>query len=248
MIQKLLHGLKAWPASDEKIGLDYKVKRLLEGSLLPPEESHIFWNGTFSSTEKAALMRKPLPGSLQWLLSSLKADLPGDRLGPYMKFDQSCYLPDDILVKSDRMSMAHSIEVRPPFLDHRLIEFAAKLPAKLKIQGSRQKVLLKELMRDKLPPTILQRKKVGFDIPAHEWFRGPLRELLMETLESGEAEHGDLFRFDKIYDLTQLHMNRSINIGFHLWGLMVLFLWMREWKIQSAPQLQPSAAMIALKG
>ncbi|MGC8548307.1 MAG: asparagine synthase (glutamine-hydrolyzing) [Acidobacteriaceae bacterium] len=248
VIQTLLHGLKAWPASDEKIGLDYKVKRLLEGSLLPPEESHIFWNGTFSAAEKAALVRKPLPGALQWLLSSLKADLPGDGLGPYMKFDQEYYLTDDILVKSDRMSMAHSIEVRPPFLDHRLIEFAAKLPAKLKIQGSRQKVLLKELMRDKLPPTILQRKKVGFDIPAHEWFRGPLRELLMETLESGEAEYGELFRFDKIYDLTQLHMNRSINIGFHLWGLMVLFLWMKEWKIQSAPQLRPSAAMIALKG
>jgi asparagine synthase (glutamine-hydrolysing) len=248
VIRKLLRGLQAWPASDEKIGLDYKVKRLLEGSLLEPEESHIFWNGTFSAAEKAELVRRPLPVALPWLLSSLKADLPGDGLAPYMKFDQQYYLPDDILVKSDRMSMAHSIEVRPPFLDHRLIEFAAKLPAKLKIQGSRQKVLLKELMRDKLPPTILQRKKVGFDIPAHEWFRGPLRELLMETLESGEAEHGELFRFDEIYKLTQLHMNRSINIGFHLWGLMVLFLWMREWKIQSAPQQQPSAAMIALKG
>ena len=248
VIRKLLGALQAWPASDEKIGLDYKVKRLLEGSLLPPEESHIFWNGTFSAVEKAALVRKPLPGALPWLLAGLRADLPGDGLGPYMKFDQEYYLTDDILVKSDRMSMAHSIEVRPPFLDHRLIEFAAKLPAKLKIQGSRQKVLLKELMRDKLPPTILQRKKVGFDIPAHEWFRGPLRGLLMETLESGEAEHGELFRFDKIYDLTQLHMNRSINIGFHLWGLMVLFLWMREWKIQSAPLRQPSAAMIALEG
>lgn len=247
MVRGLLEGLRAWPASDEKIGLDYKVKRLLEGSLLPPEQSHIYWNGTFSEAEKATLMRRQLPGALPWLLSSLQADLPGDGLGPYMKFDQAYYLPDDILVKSDRMSMAHSIEVRPPFLDHRLIEFAAKLPEKLKIQGSRQKVLLKELMRDKLPPTILQRKKVGFDIPAHEWFRGPLRELLMETLESGEAEHGEVFRFDKIYNLTQLHMNRSINIGFHLWGLMVLFLWMKEWKIQSAPILQPSAAMIALQ-
>ena len=248
VIRKMLDGLKAWPVSDEKIGLEYKVKRLLEGSLLPPEESHVFWNGTFSAAEKAALVREPLPGALPWLVSGLKADLPGDGLGPFMKFDQEYYLPDDILVKSDRMSMAHSIEVRPPFLDHRLIEFAARLPAKLKVQGSRQKVLLKELMRDKLPPTILQRKKVGFDIPAHEWFRGPLRGLLMETLESGEAEHGELFRFDKIYDLTQLHMNRSINIGFHLWGLMVLFLWMKEWKIQSAPKLQPSAALIALKG
>jgi asparagine synthase (glutamine-hydrolysing) len=248
MLRSSLNWLKAWPVSDEKIGLDYKIKRMLEGSLLPAEEGHVFWNGTFSESEKAALLRKPLPGSLAWLLSSLKAGLPGDGLGPYMRFDQGYYLPDDILVKSDRMSMAHSVEVRPPFLDHRVIEFAAKLPAKFKVHGSRQKVLLKELMRDKLPASILQRKKVGFDIPAHEWFRGPLRGLLMETLESGEAEHGDLFRFDTIYDLTKLHMDRSINLGFHLWGLMVLFLWMREWKIQSAPMLQPSAAMIALEG
>lgn len=248
VIRRLLKSAQVLPSSDEKIGLDYKVKRLLEGSLLPAEEGHVFWNGTFSEAEKAALVRKPLPGALPWLLAGLKARLPGNGLDAYMRFDQEYYLPDDILVKSDRMSMAHSIEVRPPFLDHRLIEFAAKLPPKLKIQGSRQKVLLKELMRDKLPPTILQRKKVGFDIPAHEWFRGPLRDLLMETLESGEAEHGELFRFDKIYDLTKLHMNRSINRGFHLWGLMVLFLWMKEWKIESAAKPQPSAAMIALGG
>ena len=75
------------------------------------------------------------------------------------------------------MSMAHSLEVRPPFLDHRIVEFAATLPASLKIRGSRQKVLLKELMRDKLPSSVLQRKKIGFDIPAHDWLRGRLRPL-----------------------------------------------------------------------
>jgi len=247
VIRKMLEGLRAWPASNEKIGLEYKVKRLLQGSLLPAEESHVFWNGTFSESEKAALVRIPLPEAMPRLLSGLKKALPGDGLAPFMRFDQEYYLPDDILVKSDRMSMAHSIEVRPPFLDHRLIEFAAGLPGHMKIRGKQQKVLLKELMREKLPASILQQKKVGFDIPTHEWFRGPLRGLLMETLESAEAEHGELFRFDTIYELTKLHMNRSINLGFHLWGLMVLFLWMEEWKIQSAPNLQLSPAMIALK-
>lgn len=247
MVRMLLDGLKRWPASDEKIGLDYKVKRLLSGSLLPPEQAHVYWNGTFSESEKAVLVRTPLPGSMLSLLSVLKATHLGNGLGPYMKFDQQYYLPDDILVKSDRMSMAHSVEVRPPFLDHRLIEFAAKLPARLKVQGSKQKVLLKELMRDKLPPSILQRAKIGFDIPAHDWFRGPLHGLLMDTLESGEVEYGELFRFDTIYGLARLHMNRSINRGFHLWGLMVLFLWMKEWKIQFAPELQRNAALIALE-
>ena len=108
-----------------------------------------------------------------------------DDLAPYLWFDQRYFLPDDILNKADRMSMAHSLEVRPPFLDHRIVEFAATLPASLKIRGSRQKFLLKELMRDKLPPSVLQRKKVGFDIPAHDWLRGCLRPLMMDVLLDG---------------------------------------------------------------
>ncbi len=241
-------AMQAWPASNEKISFEYKVKRMLQGSLLAPEQAHVYWNGTFSELEKAALVRRPLPGAMPWVLSGLRAQIPGDGIAPFLKFDQECYLPDDILVKSDRMSMAHSIEVRPPFLDHRLVEFAAGLPSALKIRGNRQKYLLKHLMQSKLPPSILRRRKVGFDIPAHEWFRGPLKSLLMETLESGEAEHSELFCFDTIYDLTRQHMNRSINLGFHLWGLMVLFLWMRQWKIQSAPAQQLSPAFAALGG
>jgi asparagine synthase (glutamine-hydrolysing) len=247
-IRAALWAMRAWPASNEKISFEYKVKRMLEGSLLAPEQAHVYWNGTFSEREKAALVRQPLPGAMPWVLSGLRAEIPGDGIAPYLKFDQECYLPDDILVKSDRMSMAHSIEVRPPFLDHRLVEFAAGLPSTLKIRGSQQKYLLKQLMQSKLPSSILRRKKVGFDIPAHEWFRGPLKGVLMEALEHGKAEHGELFCFDTIYELTKQHMNRSINLGFHLWGLMVLFLWMRQWKIQTAPAQQLSPAFAALGG
>ena len=83
------------------------------------------------------------------------------------------------------MSMAHAVEVRPPLLDHRIVEFAACLPGELKINGARQKFLLKESMKGKLPSSVLRRKKVGFDIPAHDWLRGPLRTFLMDTLASG---------------------------------------------------------------
>jgi len=156
-----------------------------------------------------------------------------DDLVPYLWFDQRYFLPDDILNKADRMSMAHSLEVRPPFLDHRIVEFAATLPASLKIRGSRQKVLLKELMRDKLPPSVLQRKKVGFDIPAHEWLRGCLRSLMTEVLLDGSSEHDRLFRRDVMETYIRQHMERKINVGYHLWGLMVLFLWMKKWGIQA---------------
>jgi asparagine synthase (glutamine-hydrolysing) len=232
-----LRALRLWPVSNEKISLEYKLKRLLQGSLMPPERAHVYWNGTFSEEEKATLFRIPVPGALTDVLARLRASLPGDGVAPFLEFDQQYYLPDDILVKSDRVSMAHAVEVRPPFLDHRIIEFAAGLPLDLKIRGARQKYLLKEVMRSKLPAAIVQRKKIGFDIPAHDWFRGPLRPLLMETLATAEAEHSELFHFETIRTYTQLHLNRRINIGYHLWGLIMLFLWMKRWNIQSTPSL-----------
>ena len=129
------------------------------------------------------------------------------------------------------MSMAHSLEVRPPFLDHRIVEFAATLPPSLKMQGSRQKIVLKQLMKDKLPEMILGRNKVGFDVPAHEWLRGPLRELLLDTMQCGLAEHKSLFQPGVVQELVRLHLERRINIGYHLWGLLLLFLWMKKWRI-----------------
>ena len=118
----------------------------------------------------------------------------GDGVTPYLWFDQKYFLPDDILMKVDRMSMAHAVEVRPPFLDHRIVEFAASLPASFKIRGSRQKFILKELMRGKLPASVLQKKKTGLDIPSHEWLRGPLRPLMLDALASGMADHAGLFQ------------------------------------------------------
>ena len=245
-IRLALRALNSWPASDEKISLEYKVKRLLEGSLLPAEQAHVYWNGTFSENEKADLLKVSLPGALLDVLSPLRTRLPGDGIAPFLEFDQSYYLPDDILVKSDRISMAHSVEVRPPFLDHRIIEFAASIPTDLKIRGDRQKYVLKELMRPKLKSSITQRKKVGFDIPTHEWFRGPLRSLLMETLEVARVEHADLFNFEAIDNLIKLHMNRRVNVGYHLWGLMTLFLWMKRWNVQSAPVHQSSSQALLI--
>ncbi|MGB8324174.1 MAG: asparagine synthase (glutamine-hydrolyzing), partial [Candidatus Acidiferrum sp.] len=188
-----ISALRHWPVSDEKIGFDYKVKRLFEGSLMSPERAHVFWNGTFADEDLPTIVKTPLPNTLAQMLGQLP-NLPkvNDDLAPYLWLDQKYYLADDILTKSDRMSMAHAVEVRPPFLDHRIVEFAASLPASLKIRGSRQKFVLKHLMQGKLPPAVLTRKKVGFDIPAHEWLRGPLRSLVVETLTQGASEHDAL--------------------------------------------------------
>ena len=230
-----LNAVRHWPVSDEKIGFEYKATRFLEGSLMSPDRAHVHWNGTFSDAEKHRLLEHRVPGVLHRTLRELRTLLKSnDDLGPYLWFDQKYFLPDDILTKTDRMSMAHSLEVRPPFLDHRIVEFSASLPAALKIRGSRQKILLKELMRGKLPDSILNRKKIGFDIPAHEWLRGPLRSLVVETITAGVSDYSELFRPAAINAYLKQHMERRVNVGYHLWGLMVLFLWMKKWRIQIA--------------
>jgi len=229
-----LDPMRFWPVSDEKISFDYKAKRFLEGCRMPAERAHIYWNGTFSEAEKRSMLRVPLPGSLDSILGEMRR-LPAanDRLAPYLWFDQKYFLADDILVKSDRMSMAHSVEVRPPFLDHRIVEFASTLPASFKIRGSCQKFVLKELMKNKLPHSIPWRKKVGFDIPTHEWLRGPLRSLLLETVSAGTSDHRELFQPNVLQTYIHRHLERKINFGYHLWGIMLLFMWMEKWRIQS---------------
>lgn len=222
------------PVSDEKIGLDYKITRMLEGSLLDPVDAHLYWNGTFPDRAASSQIgRRDLLANPEWRAQPIA--LPGEGVGYLNQFlwlDQLCYLPDDILNKCDRMSMAHSLEVRPPFLDHRIVEFAARLPESLKIHGSQLKFVLRELMRGKLPPAILKRGKEGFDIPAHHWLRTTLRPLLTATLSERNVRESGVLSWQAVERVLRLHLDRRANFGYHLWGLLVLFLWMKRWRIE----------------
>jgi asparagine synthase (glutamine-hydrolysing) len=215
------------PVSDEKIGLDYKITRMLQGSLLDPVEAHLFWNGTFVNGTKRGLCPD--------FDAAPQLQLPGTGIGYMNQFlwlDQQYYLPDDILYKCDRMSMAHSLEVRPPFLDHRLVEFAATLPQHMKIRGGKLKFLLRELMKDRLPKSVTRRPKEGFDIPAHHWLRTVLRPLLLNTLSKRNVQNSGMFSWPAIDQAIRAHLDRRANLGYHLWGLLVLFLWMKRWDIE----------------
>jgi asparagine synthase (glutamine-hydrolysing) len=224
------------PVSNEKIGFDYKVQRMLEGSFLDPGAAHLFWNGTFSEAEKKKLHLRNGHPHVGALLENLpiQAGQVG-YLNRYLWLDQLYYLPDDILYKTDRMSMAHSVEVRPPFLDHRIVEFAARLPQNLKIRNATLKVVLRHLMRNKLPAEVLKRRKEGFDIPAHDWLRGVLKPLLLDTLTREAVEKSNLFDWNVVESLMRAHFDRRANLGYHLWGLLTLFLWMKRWDIQTSP-------------
>jgi asparagine synthase (glutamine-hydrolysing) len=234
------------PVSEDKISPEYMVKRFLEGSFLPPFGAHCYWNGAFSEEQKQALCsfeRKSV-----WPETLLDDTQPFVQLDGFLWFDQKYYLPDDILAKVDRMSMAHSLEVRPPFLDHEVVEFADRLPERFKIRGRRQKYLFKRLMRDKLPVEVLKRPKMGFDIPAHDWLRRELKPLLLEvTCHSALARTG-LFRPEILHRWTEEHFARRHNIGFHLWGLMILLIWMEKWQIQSPFQQVRAASQPTLVG
>jgi asparagine synthase (glutamine-hydrolysing) len=222
------------PVSDDKISLEYKLKRWIDGSGLHPDEAHFFWNGTFSNEQRHLIRLGGNGNGLRRLVDALDME-PVSVIDRYLKVDQNYYLPDDILYKTDRMSMAHALEVRPPFLDPRIVDFASSLPARFKIRGMRQKFILRELMRGKLPKAVLSRKKTGFDIPTHDWFRGILRDLLMDTLQPESIDATGIFDSRAIQALIRDHMERRINVGYHLWGLLTLFLWMKRWKVQTLP-------------
>ena len=207
------------PVSDDKISFEYKVKRFLTGSLLDPMEAHLYWNGTFTPAERAHLLREEWHGRLH----------APPNYQSFLELDQHWYLADDILYKCDRMSMAHSLEVRPPLLDHRLVEFAARLPESFKVNGSKLKFILKDLMRGKIPDSVLTRKKEGFDIPAHDWFRTALKPLLHDTLTPQAIREMGLFREGAVEAVLRAHERREANYGYHLWGLLMLFLWKKQW-------------------
>ena len=144
--------------------------------------------------------------------------------------DLKTYLPDDILVKVDRMSMANSLEVRAPFLDYRIIEFAASLPSNYKIVGSRKKIILRQIFSQLLPKTILNRRKQGFSVPLDSWFRHSLKDYAKENLLNSTSLESllSLRGLEKIWDE---HQSGQRDHGVVLWSFLMLSLWQQEYCI-----------------
>jgi asparagine synthase (glutamine-hydrolysing) len=146
-----------------------------------------------------------------------------------MRFDFETYLPEDVLTKVDRMSMAHSIESRVPLLDNTVIDFAATLPARFKISNGRRKHVLKEALRPLLPAGILDRRKQGFGIPLGTWFRGGLTGLFSDVLESPRARQRGYFEPSFVSRLLKEHLSGQRDHTLRLWQLTVFELWHRQY-------------------
>jgi asparagine synthase (glutamine-hydrolysing) len=166
-------------------------------------------------------------------------------LGPQsrmMRFDFETYLPDDVLTKVDRMSMAHSIESRVPLLDNDVIDFAASLPSSMKIVNGRRKHILKEAVRDLLPASILDRRKQGFGVPLGVWFRGELAGLFSDVLDSPRARQRGYFEPAFVKRLVAEHRSGRRDHTLRLWQLLVFELWHRQHLDSAAPVAPPRIA------
>lgn len=142
--------------------------------------------------------------------------------------DMRSYLLDDVLVKVDRMSMAHSLEVRAPLLDHLLAEFVARLPEHYKLRRANGKYLLRKVAQRYLPPAILKKPKQGFAVPLSRWMRDDLRDLLFDTLHSQAFSERGIFNVPHIRKLAQLHASGDADHAETLWSVLVLELWSQQ--------------------
>jgi asparagine synthase (glutamine-hydrolysing) len=161
---------------------------------------------------------------------------PGDRLGRLLYLDTMTYLPLDILHKVDRMTMARSLEARPPLLDHHLVEAVFSLPSPLKLHGRRQKHVFKEALRGLVPDEILNRGKWGFGVPIRAWFRGPLRDPVMQVLDDPRTRARGLWEPRVAASLVDEHTRGRRDQSVRLWALVMLELWCR--RVLDAPAMQ----------
>ena len=191
------------------------------------------WFAGFVGAERTRLLGPALAGHasagvlpFRRALAESRARSPLDRM---LDLDLRLWLADDLLVKMDRMSMAASVEARVPLLDAPLVDWALRLPPDLKVRGLEGKVLLKRLARRLLPRAVVDRRKVGFTVPLTPWFRGPLRELVADTLLAPAALGRGYLRPDVLRGYVDDHLAGRRDRGRELWTLLSLELWHRQW-------------------
>ncbi len=220
------------PVDHGNISLDFKLKQFLRGANLPRPLAHQRWLGSFSGPEIAGLLVDPPEGfDVEAEHLARAAGLPAmpDDLESSLRLYQDTYLPDDILNKVDRASMACSLEVRAPFLDAGLVDSIQSMPSVFKYGGGLTKRLLKQAASRRLPASILKRPKKGFGIPVAKWLRGPLAPLLDSMLDADRLRSQGLFRPEAVARLVGEHRDGARDHRKPLWTLLMFQLWHDRW-------------------
>lgn len=200
---------------------DVKSRRLQFGTTLKPEEKRLAYTPLF----RGLVSLPPLPVDF---LAQYPFEKGMDSLDWLMRHDQNFYLPDCLMVKTDIASMANSLEVRCPLLDHELVEFAATIPSWFKRDAKGGKIIFKSAVKDLLPNEILSKPKTGFGLPIAKWFRHDLAPMLRETLLDETSARRGLFEQQLLKKMTSEHMEGRRDWSNRLWAFLFLELWFRE--------------------
>jgi len=227
VIEPIVNNL---PVSTKNLSFDYKAKRFVAASKYDVVTRHHSWFGSFSVDQQNNLLTKDILAQsssdiYKGAKDLLKITDASTEIEQMQFLDMNFYMAEDILTKVDRASMAVSLEVRAPFLDPRVAQFAASLPLEYKLRGNKGKYILKKAVEPLLPKSILQRPKKGFGIPIAEWLKGRLNPLMHDLLAPERLKNQGLFDEKFVQKLIREHETNVASHHKQLWTLLVFQLW-----------------------
>ena len=225
----------ALPASEQKVSLGEKLKRFVAAADLSSEDAHASWRIIFDADARRRLLAPivdvmgPARDPLDVYRRGFAASRSRHPLNRLLYVDTRIYLPADMLVKIDRMTMAHGLEAREPYLDYRLVEFAARVPPRLKLRRfTDKKYILKAALEDKVPARALRRKKQGFNVPKASWMRGGLREQLVDQLSPARVGATGVLDAATVSRLVSEHLSGRTDHSHQLWSVLVFMSWWEQ--------------------
>ncbi len=227
-------ALQLVPASTRSSSWEERLKRFAHGGHLPPLERHHAWREVFSAEARAELLADGRRGTIDPvdLFRARYEETNGaEELGRLMDVDVGTYLVDDLLVKMDRASMAHSLEARVPFCDPVVAELAFSLPARHKVRRFDKKRLLRKALQPLLPEDILGARKQGFSLPTAAWLRGDLQTFARDTLSAATLRRQGFFRPEAVEPMLEAHISGKRNASRQLWALLVFTLWFDRYAV-----------------
>jgi asparagine synthase (glutamine-hydrolysing) len=224
-------AIERLPSSSRRVSLDYRAKRFARAANLQPFERHLGWKLIFSPEQRERLLaRRDRDGADPFALyrKRYSETVGAEPLARMQDLDLGIYLVDDLLVKTDRMSMAHSLEARVPYLDQVVAELALALPRDQRVRGATKKRLLRRAAASLLPSGIVHGRKRGFSIPAAAWLRGPLAPYMREVLSETNLRGQGVLEPVAVHQVIETHLSGREDLSRQLWGLMTLTLWIDQ--------------------
>lgn len=215
------------PSNYKKLSFDFMMKRFTEGAEMHPAAAHIYWRHPLTDKEKESIFRdlSLYHNTYEFIIKLFNESKFEDPFNRISFLDVEHYFVDDLLVKNDRMFMAHSVETRFPMMDRFLFEFMSTVPSEMRIKGLRPRFLQKHALRNTLPPEILRRKSFGLEMPHSLWFFDKLRPIADKYFTKEHIERSGLYQWRGIEKLWHMHLSGKKDYGRGLWSILIFLIW-----------------------